>query len=644
MLTRFFIAVAMTLAALAVQPARANVLSDSWSCAKNAGMTAGSVGVDLYKKGEALAANTGPLAVCLAKTGPEGQVLVATSSALTALRLAKPSLLPKGQCEARIKGVATKPFVNGLAPLIPASSMKNQLVAAANSDTANQIVWSQIGQLPPPFSSVPNQIECGCLISDSGLTLTDISEITNAVSKTSASCGKMLDSLGLGFINDIGSYAGKLAKSLAYGVSDKWDEVIGGQSDPSPPGSVFEAFYGRNLDILARGMAKDPSNWQQTTKLFNNGGEGCNYNMNSGGWEGQCNPTLAQMTALCVNYYDNHKMSKSNAQKVCSSYQDAVVGAASVKSKQFAALAALPSLAIKRLTYGMKDEWVWRMPRLYSPGVSDFNNGNVSGYPIFDPVGASLRVAWSDVLGSGSTVPDSPDMGQPYKAKGVLETARSTVLALGNDPQKAIDLAFAAAQDPLRDKARKIWASSRKGAGMFQLREWYPTPTFGFRYGCPATLDVACGAAMEARYDQVCFTPVSEAYITSVTELAMVAKLAEIKKSCMASLANVLAAATKLENGEAAAIAGLCPTTGTRDEMATCNENLSKTYRGCAAFALKQGKDSVGQCMAARQFGNQLLQQIQKGFTLPGQEPATRPPAPAPQTRCDPNGVARCPQ
>ena len=261
--------------------AHANALSDSWKCAKNAGLSSAAIGVDLYKKGEALAKDAGPLAICLGKTGPEGQALIVTSSALTALRLAKPSLLPKGQCEARIKGIATKPFAMGISALMPSGGAKNTLLSAANSSDANQLVWDQIGSAPPPFSMIPNQIECGCLISDGALTLTDISQITNAVAKTSASCAAMLDSLGLGFINDIGSYASKLAKGLAYGASGKWDEVISGQSDPAPPGAVFELFYGTHLNTIAINMAKYPTNWQ-AQPYNNNNNWGCNYNANSG--------------------------------------------------------------------------------------------------------------------------------------------------------------------------------------------------------------------------------------------------------------------------------------------------------------------------------------------------------------------------
>ena len=42
---------------------QANALSDSWKCAKNAGMSSVTIGADLYKKGEALAVDTGPMCI-----------------------------------------------------------------------------------------------------------------------------------------------------------------------------------------------------------------------------------------------------------------------------------------------------------------------------------------------------------------------------------------------------------------------------------------------------------------------------------------------------------------------------------------------------------------------------------------------------
>jgi hypothetical protein len=645
MLTRFFMAFALAYAAFTAPPARANALSDSWSCAKNAGMTAVKVQTDIYKKGEAIAANAGPIASCLARTGPEGQALMITSSALTALRLAKPTLLGN-QCEVRIKGIATKPFALGIATLMPASSAKQNLINAASSPVATEIVWSQIGQTPPPVSMVPNQIECGCLLSDNALSLTDVSEVTNAIAKTSASCGKMLDSLGLGFVNDIGSYASKLATKFSSNLSGYYDEVFNDQTDPEPPATVFKGLYGDRIESVAKNMANYPTNWQAQT-YSNTKNFGCDgYNMNEGKWEGICNPNFPQIFEICVDYYDDHKMSKSNATKTCTSYRDAIMPAATARSKQLAAIAALPPLVAKNMDPWVKQDWLWRMPKTYSPGYYDYEKGNVGGYAVLDPTGTSLRMLLIDVLGSPYLNAKTAKAGEKYEATHILANARDLVIELGNDPQRAVDLAYAAADQPLRDKVRTVWIENRKYYGLFQLREWYPMPAFGFRYGCPGDLGATCAAAMEARFDTSCFTPASDAYITTANALGMVVKLAEAKKACTPALTTIISNANALIAGEQAATAGMCPGTGTRDENGACAVQAHKTYLECANIALKQGKDSAAKCLVGRQIGNQLLQQLQKGFTLPGQKAATPPPetAPAPQTRCDPNGIASCPQ
>jgi hypothetical protein len=606
--------------------AQANALKDSWECAKASGNLAIKSQTDLYKKAEAMADKAGPLAICLAKTGPEGQALAATSSALTALRLAKPSLLPKGQCESRIKGIATKPFAQGIAALMPNGGAKSSLLSAANSDSANQLVWDQIGSAPPPFSSIPNQIECGCLVSDGALTLTDISEITNAIANTSNKCAGMLDSLGLGFINDIGSYAGKLAKSLAYGLSDKWDEVIGGQSDPAPPGAVFKMFFGDHLDGVAINMAKYPSNWQSKT-YGNQQGWKCNYNMNSGQWEGQCYVTLDQLNALCADYYDNHKMSASNAKKTCNSYRDTLLAAATPKSKQYAAIAALPSLYNLTINDWLKTEWLWRFPTTYSPGTYDFDNGNVSSWAKSDPQAGTLRNQWADVVGSPFTNPTSVVAGQKYEANGILAISRALVLEVGNDPQKATALAFASAISPLQDKLRKAWGDNRKYVAFYNLREWYPKPTFGFRYGCASgEIEAACAAAMEAKFDKQCFTPLSELYIAGTMGIGFPARYNGVKNKCSAQLAPILAATAKLDANAAAATQGKCSERLGRDEAAACNAKARKSYYDCAAIALKQGKDDAGQCLAARQLGADILKQLENGSKpKPAEEPSRKP-------------------
>jgi hypothetical protein len=601
--------------------AHANALSDSWKCAKNAGLSSASIGKDLYKKGEALAKDAGPLSVCLARTGPEGQALAVTSSAITALRLAKPSLLGD-KCESRIKSVATVPFGQGLSALMPASGAKTKLLSAINSENGQELFWAQLSQTPPPFSSVQGQIECGCLISDSALSLTDISEITNAVAKTSQTCAAMLDSLGLGFINDIGSYAGKLAKGLAYGASDKWDEWVSGQSNPAPPGAVFESFYGTHLDQLAIAMANSPNGWQ-AQKYNNNNNWGCNYNMNSGRWEGQCSITLDQLTALCADYYDEHKMSASNGKKTCNAFKDTLLAAATPKSKQYAAIAQLPMLYSMMIGKWLKDEWLWRMPKTYTPGIYNYDNGSVSGWVLSDPQAQSLRNEWSEIVGSPYKTASSAKPGEVYQTHGILAISRALVVEVGNDPALANALAFASVTSPLQDRVRKAWNDNRKGVALYTLREWLPAPTFGFRYGCASgDIMAACATAIEAKFDKMCFTPLAELYVTGTMGFGFPARYASIKNKCMEQISPILAAAAKLESNVASATQGMCTERATREEQASCNATARKSYYECAAVALKQGKNDASQCLAARQLGNDILKQLQKG-TKP-------PPAPAP--------------
>jgi hypothetical protein len=632
-----FCAILVLLGLAVANPVHANALSDSWQCAKKAGLSSVSIGKDLYKKGEALAEKAGPLSVCLAKTGPEGQALMVTSSALTALRLAKPALLPMNKCEPTIRGLATKPFATGLAALLPSGGARTKLISAVNSEVASDEIWNQIDQLPPPFSSVSNQISCGCLISDGALTLTDISEITNAISETSQSCGAMLDSIGLGFINDIGSYAGKLTKSLAYGVSGQWDQLVSGQGEPAPPGAVFQSYFGDHMDFFATVIAintlKDtPANWVNEQEYHDV--KSCQYVGPS-----YCLKNVNQLTQMCIDYYDEHRMSKSNATKACNSYRNTAVAAANAKAQTYVALSKIPSLMDVAMLPWVKSEWLWRLPKTYQPGTYNYESGSVGDWTKSDPTGFALRNMWGDVLGNAGVKTNkngSNYLKWDFEPTGIYATARVLMPELGNDPEKAAALSYASAVSPLQDKTRKIWNDSRKGVGLFQLRSWYPKPTWGFRYGCPGNLENACASAIEAKFDKLCFTPFSELYVTgpSINDtqvFVFVKRYDKAKAACQAATTPVLASAAKLDLGEATATNGLCPTIGTRDEQAACNAGMQTAYRDCAGAALKKGKEDVTQCMQGKSLGKSILEQIQKGMQTPGKaKPPVRQPSPPP--------------
>lgn len=603
-------------------PAHANALSDSWSCAKNAGLSSASVGKDLYNKGEALAKKAGPIAACLAQTGPEAQALMVTSSALTALRLAKPSLLPKNQCESRLTGLATKPFANGIAALMPSGNPKNKLLAVANSEVANDQVWSQIDQLPPPFSSVHGQIKCGCLLSDGALSLTDVTEITNAVANSSASCAAMLDTLGLGFINDVGSYAGKLAKNLAFGASDKWDQWVSGQSEPAPAGAVFQSYFGDHLDFFAERIAANPAGWQNDQTYHDV--KSCQFVGPS-----KCLKNVNQITNECIDYYDTHKMSKSNATKACIAYRDTVVAAAANRAKLLVAMSQIPGLLDAQMSPWLKAQWLWRLPRTFIPGTYNYESaGSVSDPTKSDPNAQSLRNTWGDVLGSWKW-DNGHVYGWQYDASGVYALALKLLPELGNDADKAVALTLAATSEPLRDKSRTIWANARKGYGLYQLREWYPTPAFGFRYGCPGNLEQACVSAVESRFEKSCFSPLSEHYLNGAAGIPFGLRLNQLSSTCKDTLQTVLGAAAKLDAAEDANIANSCSAHADRDAHAICVTQMQTSYRDCAAKALRDGKDDATQCLRTRMVGKSLLEQLQKaakkGSTRPAPPPETPP-------------------
>lgn len=584
------------------QAATANPLSNAWSCAKSAGMTQVAVGKELYKKGETIAKMAGPLAACLAKTGPEAQALMATSSTLTALRLSQPSLLGN-QCEARIKAVATKPFAEGLAALMPASQAKSELIAAARSEQSTQIVWEQIGQLPRPFSMVPDQISCGCLVSDAGLSLSDISDVTNAVSNAGASCSKMLDSLGLGIVKDLGGYGLKVGKAVATGVSDKWDELVGGQSAPSSPDIVFADYFGQFLEGTAQNMVVDPSGWASVPVGYHKGS--CSIYEPS-----KCQVTIGQLLSECIAYYDEHKMSKGHASQVCAEYRNALVAAATARAQHMKAAGELPTVLGQRITKWIVKDWLWRLPK--------YNNASGSVHE-WDGPGSSLFYEWSDIWGSasyskGKGAPAKGEWAWDYKAAGLFATARSMLPELGQDPARSADLAYAGAQSALRDKAQGIWNEHRHEQAKYQLEQWYPKTPVGDRYDCPGGLLKECTEAMEADYDAHCFPAMSHHYVSDLAGMGLAPAYQKIANQCRASLDKIAPRATKLIDGEGAAkevAIDKCSAIADRNARNECVSGYTTLYLGCAAQALRDGQDDASACFSRALVAHGISRKLQ---------------------------------
>jgi hypothetical protein len=131
---------------------------------------------------------------------------------------------------------------------------------------------------------------------------------------------------------------------------------------------------------------------------------------------------------------------------------------------------------------------------------------------------------------------------------------------------------------------------------------------------------------MEAKFDKQCFLPLSELYITGTMGIGFPARYTGVKNQCTGQLAPILAAAAKLDANAATATQGKCSERLGREGAAECNAKARKSYYDCAAVALKQGKDDASQCLAIRQLGRDILQQVGNGPKPKPADPPSRKP------------------
>jgi hypothetical protein len=594
--------------------AGADPFSKAWSCAKAAGMTQVSIGKDLYKKGEALAANGPEYAYCLGKAGPEAQVLAITTSAITAVRLASPGMLPKGgKCPNTLKGVATKPFASGIGALLPSGGFKTKLIEAARSDVAADQVWAQIDQLPPPFGSIGTQIDCGCLLSDGALTLTDISEVTTAVAKASSKCGDMLDEVGLGFVNDAGKYALKLGKEGYGAVSGAVDEVIGGQSDPEPAAEVFRIWFGDHVQWHAEQMALYPTTW--STKPM----EVCS----NPSWPAVCPIRISDAYSGCVSYYDNHKHSKSSGQKICGQFRDVAMAAAQKDAAKLKSQMDALILVQQLEPLWRKNDWDWRFP---AKGASTSDPTKIVTY---DP-SAESHYGFRDIFGE-MKVNQSPKVWL-RNVTGVYVAARNLAPSLNNNPTQAVDLAYASVWPSLQNVVRVSWKNHASAISGYEAQKLFPTPAFGFTYGCPQSLEKACVSLVNDTHQKECLPQIVDVYVTSPTQEEIYKKLIPRNSVCRAKIDPVIARAGKLNEDWPKVIqddAAKCNALADQPMREVCHTKLNADYLDCAEIALKKGKDSAATCFGARQLGTEFLKGIQgpKGPQSQPGAPAQPPPS-----------------
>ncbi len=286
--------------------ARANALSDAWSCAKDTVKS----GYYMATKGAKAVEVLGTSPQCVAQALLPDVPLLGISGAMIAINAVDSQLLPASdQCQPKLKTTAVQPVATILDSL--AGGLIPPVILEAATAEAQNALWNFMSTTPP-FSEITQRAGCGCTFMEAGISVETVKEILSTIGKAAKSCDKLLENVpGYTAIRSV-------AKAGAYEINNALEGVLVDQTKHKPPQDYYLYDFGGHprsydMDSHAVQMLLDP-NHDPTTQpgatlrwgRFVKSGDGAH--------------ARDYLRAICVNYFDEHTMSESNASKVCSGF------------------------------------------------------------------------------------------------------------------------------------------------------------------------------------------------------------------------------------------------------------------------------------------------------------------------------------
>lgn len=382
-----------------------NPLASAWACTKSTVGGAAVIGQDLLNKAETIASLSKDVPQCLGQSGADQAGFAITMGAITAIKIASPSTIPNGQCQAALQNLVARPFAQGILVVMPPVPAKASLEALLKSDEAGAALWNQLKTLPPPVSTYASHVGCSCTLIDKSLSLADLSAFSNAVKSASKNCAQFLDDAGLGFINDYGSAAIEWAGGRYKDATGWWDQAILGQPDPAPDEVVYQMYWApyevEYANRILEGTGSQVLRWSPASNVSPDevavamaGAVGSNWSLPNAMGEAAaqalascrsgktCHTSLPAIYKQCVTYYDDRKASADTARQRCDAFRDQRFGpAASALAAQFKADIATRKgvdAQLAALHSNFAGQWLWRLPR--RPGDVAGQGGN--GWPV----------------------------------------------------------------------------------------------------------------------------------------------------------------------------------------------------------------------------------------------------------------------
>lgn len=561
-------------------PAHADVagaFKAAWKCAKEVGASAASLGKDLVNKAEAVANMSAAAATCTATAGGQAQVLAFVTTTLGTIKASDASLLPTGKCKERIHAQLAKPFALGIAALLPDGSAKKSLLSLTTSDQGASWIWSTLSSAPPPFGTIPSQLDCGCEMIDGALTLTDMSTVANAIKNTSKACAGVLDEVGLGFLNDWGSAVFGFFGGTYKAIAGKWEQWQG-KKEPAPDEIAYQGLYGVYVPNIATRLALLAKGTKASTQKFEAA---------SGGWSNYTNyqqplQTWGDLLRLCKDYYKARRGDQSGK---CAGFETRAQSQAETEGDKLRTQAT--SMTVFRMKlYGWLDkEWLWRQPpcQIYgNPTYQTTAKGDENKCTI-EPFMANDR--WK--LG---TYKDNKVEPWNYTATGLYDRARKALVEANYDMDVAHQAVLAGAYVQLQKATLDQWNHPGAVANVRArwLPQWMPTAPMGGAYGCAAgPIGKECEKILPTTFDKVCHPLMRDAWVLGPGVFDVAMRFGAAKTNCTKLLTSITNNSTALVDAggkdvPAKAQTYCPPPDKDRQKAATCVQKLSTYWDECA--------------------------------------------------------------
>lgn len=577
------------------QPVSADVLSAlsaGVQCAKAGVEGVATVTADMAKKAAAASEAAAKAGACTAVQGGNAAPFAITLGALSAIKIASPQSLPDQQCFSSVKKHLARPLAEGLALAVPIDSVKSTLVSMAKSELASDALWEALDSTPllTPYTL---QVDCACTTIDAGMTLADFSAISGAVQQASKSCGKFLDEVGLGFINDFGDAA--IDGVIQFGedtydeASGAWDKHVLGQSKHAGPEEVYGFYFGRYEYEVASTVALDPGYmWNQPFAPY---------------------LSFDELYDRCVVYYDDHTMSAENAHKTCQAHRERFWSAVKPAGDKLREYGELPGYYFNTVKFLVEKDWRKRLPMRVSGVVLD-----ASAYPPATqfrewtkPESESL---FQDIYGSLGAKGPADDVWEYPNATGGLRAAREAMATTQPSKEQATIAAYTGLKPRLSQSVIEAWNADKENVTSYWLDKMLPGDPMAGRYGCQtAPFEEPCIARLRSRFqtEEICFPEISRRMAEMPTYGQAVLSAGLAVGGCKSKLAMTVERARFLGNYELINPAGdtekFCAGAGSdRNARAECGADLKEAADACLieGIAKGQGDDKVLACYAGR--------------------------------------------